>query len=101
MKTIIAHLHLLAAAALLIVADQQAARADQISYSFSGVGSGRLGASFFTNTAFTVTAVADPSQVTDILPPVFNVANFSTTISVTGLGSANFNTNFHTLDFNN
>ena len=103
MKTILVrpHIALLAAAGFLIVAAQQPARADQITYTFSGIGSGRLGASFFTNTAFTVTALADPSQVTDILPPVLNVLNFSTTISVAGLGSATFNTNFHTLDFNN
>jgi len=92
---------LVAAATFVVIGNAQPAKADVITYIFSGTGSGRLGANFFTNAPFTLTASADPAQVTYLLPPVLKVSDYSTSVSITGIGNATFTTNFQTLHFNN
>lgn len=59
----------------------QEARAGLITYTTTGVGSGTLGATAFTNQAFTITSVADSSQVQD-LTFSYGVNNESTTIKL-------------------
>jgi PEP-CTERM motif len=105
MKMRIASTHLysalVAAATIVVIGNAQSAKADVITYIFSGTGNGRLGANFFTNAPFTLTTSADPAQVTDLLPPVLKVSDYSASVSITGIGNATFTTNFQTLHFNN
>src|SRR5262249_46820073 len=61
-----------------------------ITYTFTGTGSGSLGANSFTAAAFTITALADTSQVVVRNPFFTYVPTSSATIDVSGIGSANF-----------
>lgn len=77
------------------------ARSSPITYILSGLGSGSLGGVSFTNTAFTITALADTSQISQPLTPVFRVTNSTTTISVKAMPVGTLLTNTVTLDFQN
>lgn len=69
-------------------------KAAPITYLFTGIGSGTLGATPFTDAVFTITALADTDNIDFITfgadTPV--VQSSSTTISITGLPTATFNT---------
>jgi hypothetical protein len=77
--------------ALLCLAGFGEARAAPVTYEFTATGSGSLGASTFTNAAFTLTSTADTSQVTSS-GGVFEVPDLTATVSVAGLGTATFTT---------
>ena len=79
----------------------QPAHSAPITYTLSGVGSGSLGGVSFSNSAFTITAFADTSDVSHFLAPVFRVTNSATTISVKGMPVGTLLTNAITLDFQN
>jgi len=79
----------------------QTARSTPITYTLSGLGSGSLGGVSFTNTAFTISALADTSQISQPLTPLFRVTNSATTISVKGMPIGTLLTNTVTLDFQN
>jgi hypothetical protein len=69
------------AAVSLLIALADEAPAAQIAYITTGVGSGTLGATPFTNQPFAVTAIAETSQVQDN-PFSFGVNNISTTVQL-------------------
>jgi len=62
-------------------------QASTIIYIFSGMGSGQLGSSTFSNVPFTLTATADTSQITQ-LGLALDVVNQTATVFVTGIGTA-------------
>jgi hypothetical protein len=66
------------------------ARADPITYTFTGTASGSLGANAFTNASFTIVSTADTSQVTMTGPGIFHIPDLTATVSVAGLGTAAF-----------
>lgn len=81
----------LALALLICFSGIKAAQALPITYTFSGVGNGRLGTSTFSGSSFVISCAADTSQIVDargsFVAPV-SVA----TIFVQGLGIATFTT---------
>jgi len=81
------------AVALLALLGTPVARAASIAYTFNITGSGTLGGTAFTDKAVTITAIGKTSDVTISLPgppPTSNIAVESASVSVVGLGSANF-----------
>jgi hypothetical protein len=65
------------------------AKADLITYTFSGTASGKLGTNTFSNASFTITSVADTSQITNS-SGIFIVPDMAATVFVSGLGTATF-----------
>jgi hypothetical protein len=61
-----------------------------LTYVFSGVGSGTLGASNFTEVPFSITAQGDPTLVTNPFDRIFRLDGVSALLEIQGLGSANF-----------
>jgi len=101
MKILSARISLGAFVCIAFCGSVQPAHSAPITYTLSGVGSGSLGGVSFSNSAFTITAFADTSDVTHFLAPVFRVTNSATTISISGVGSGTLLTNSVTLDFQN
>ncbi len=66
------------------------ARAELITYTFSGTGSGSLGSQSFTDTLFTITSTADTSQVTNSSPGIFRVPDLTANVTVSGIGTGTF-----------
>jgi hypothetical protein len=79
-----------ALATIISLCGYTAAQATPITYMFSGVGTGGLGANPFTNASFTITSTADTSQIT-IPGGFFHVPDLTATIFVSGIGSGTFN----------
>ena len=61
-----------------------------IMLTYSGNATGILGATAFTNAAFTVTSFADTASVTIMGGPTYEIAATSSTIAIAGLGTAGF-----------
>jgi hypothetical protein len=76
--------------ALICLAGFDKAQAEPITYTFSAIGSGRLGANPFTNASFTIMSAADTSQVTILPKGIFEVFDMTATVFVAGLGTATF-----------
>src|SRR5690348_13034313 len=87
--------------AIAVFVGGHSAHSAPITYTLTGLGSGSLGGVSFTDTAFTITALADTSQIAQPSVPVFRVTNSATTISVKGMPVATLRTNSVTLDFQN
>jgi hypothetical protein len=66
------------------------AYATPIIYIFSATGSGKLGTNAFSDVPFTITCTANTSQITNPTNGLFNVADRTATISISGLGLATF-----------
>jgi hypothetical protein len=75
--------------AFLCLAGLGEARADLITYTFSGTATGSLGANRFTDASFTLTSTADTTQVMGS-GGIFVVPDLTATVSVAGLGTADF-----------
>jgi hypothetical protein len=65
------------------------AGAETITYTFTATGSGSLGANTFTDATFAITSTADTSQIAST-GEGFSAPDLTTTISVSGLGTAMF-----------
>jgi hypothetical protein len=76
-------------------------RAEMITYTFSGTGSGKLGTNSFSDASFVLTAFADTTNVTHNAQLVYQVPNSSVTIFVSGLNSATFTIPTTTFDNQN
>jgi len=80
--------------AVVSVAHQSAAtpipEAPIITYTYTGIGTGSLNGQSFVNASFTITAEALPSQILTPTANVFTVSDYSSTISIAGLGIASF-----------
>jgi hypothetical protein len=76
-------------AALIGMAGFGEARADPFTYTETATASGSLGATRFTDAFVTLTATADTSQIMTG-QRFFQVNNLTTTVSVSGLGTAAF-----------
>jgi len=61
-----------------------------LTYIFSGVGSGTLGTSTFTEVPFAITAQGDPSFVINPLDRIYRLEGVTALLEIQGLGSANF-----------
>jgi hypothetical protein len=77
--------------AALCLAGYGTVQALPITYQFSSVGSGRLGANSFSAAAFTILAAADTSQIYSASPGVLRVPDLLATVSIYGLPTATFN----------
>jgi hypothetical protein len=68
-----------------------AAQATPITYIWSGIGSGSVGALPFTDVGFTITAAADTTEVgPGNVPGIHRVFNATATVFVSGIGAATF-----------
>jgi hypothetical protein len=67
-------------------------KADAVSliYTWSSIGSGRLGTNSFFDTLFTITSTADVTQIREAPGGVLLVSNIAATVSVSGIGIATF-----------
>jgi hypothetical protein len=72
-----------------------AAGASPITFTMTGVASGRLGTSTFQQADYTITAIADTSQITSA-NSVLSVIDELATISIAGVGTATITTPFFT-----
>lgn len=61
-----------------------------LTYVFTGVGSGTLGTSSFTEVPFSITAQGDPTLVSNPFDRIFRLEGVSALLEIQGLGSANF-----------
>ncbi len=61
-----------------------------LTYVFTGVGSGSLGQSTFNEAVFTITAQGDETQVTNPFANIFRLDGVSAVLDITGLPSASF-----------
>ena len=68
-----------------------------VTYTFSGVASGRLGTATFTRAAYTITSTADTSQII-AAGSIFSVLDLTTTVFVSGIGTATVTVPFYTYD---
>ncbi len=66
------------------------AKADLLSYSFSGTASGALGMNTFSDASFTITSTGDTSLLTHPAAGVVAVPDTTATVFVSGLGTATF-----------
>ena len=86
----IAGLATVALATIISLCGQVTAQATPITYVFSGVGTGDLGAHPFTDAAFTITSTADTSRIT-VPGGFFQAPDLTATVFVSGIGSGTFN----------
>ncbi len=84
----------------LLVAIAFNSRADLITLTHSGTGSGRIGATFFTNAGFTITEFADTTNRAPFSGG-FSIEDFSASISISGVGNFHFTTATETFVNNN
>lgn len=82
---------LLAVALLLALSIGGAAnlRADLITFTFTGIGNGTLGASAFTDALFTIVATGDTATRETVAPGIFDIEPLAVTIDIAGLGLFN------------
>jgi hypothetical protein len=66
-----------------------AARATLLTYTFTAIGSGSLGANTFSNASFTITTTADTNQVTSLGGSIV-VPDLTATVCVSGFETATF-----------
>jgi hypothetical protein len=66
------------------------AQAQNILYTFSGIGAGDLNGADFGATDFLVRIFADTSNIAEVLPDVFAVQNLTGTIDIPGVGVLSF-----------
>ena len=74
-----------------LLAFAPAAFAASITYTITGTGSGHVGASVFTDAAYTIQVTADTAQVTPLGSPTnvgFEVPSLTALITVAGIGTA-------------
>ncbi len=64
--------------------------ASVITFEFDGTGSGFLGETGFENAAFSLTAVADTANVSEVRTGLFSTVNDSVSITIAGLGTYSF-----------
>lgn len=76
-------------AALICLSGVKSTYAIPITYTFSGIGIGSLGASTFSGSSFTITCTADTSQINTT---IYRVPVLVATVFVSGLGTATFTT---------
>lgn len=89
-------------AALFSLAGGEKTLASEIIYTFSGVGSGTLGADSFTDASYEITLYADTSKIV-VTPLLFGesfVPDLSATVFVNGLGTATITSQMVVYDFN-
>ena len=87
----------------LSVTGLERTQADPIIYTFSGVGSGTLGADSFTDVSYIITLFADTSDIVTS-PLLFgdsSVSDLSATVFVSGLGTTMINSQMRVSDFQN
>jgi len=72
---------------LLSMATRLNAHGELMIYTLSAVGSGGLGTNTFENTPFTITSIADTTNIA-VYGSFFEVANIEATVAISGLGSA-------------
>jgi hypothetical protein len=85
---------------LLLFGSVAAAHADAINYSFTGNGSGTIGADTFTDATFDVSINADTFDVayqSDLL--TLGVENLTGTIDIAGVGTASFTDPLYVFDY--
>jgi len=81
--------------ALLVLASVKTVSATTITFTFAGTGSGDVGGTnfvggtSFTNQPFTITAIADTTNITSCGAPCIYVDSTSSTIAITGFSLAN------------
>jgi hypothetical protein len=75
---------------LRLLLESGEAYATPIIYIFSATGSGNLGTNAFSDVPFTITCTADTSGIANPTNGLFQVADRTATISVSGLGLATF-----------
>lgn len=78
-----------------ILMPAKAAGDTNIIYTFSGTGGGSLGATLFTNASFVIRVLADTNLIYTIPEPgyvIFGNDSLSSTIEITGVGTAQFTT---------
>src|SRR5580698_4322285 len=73
------------------------ASATPVTYIVTGKGDGRLGTSTFSNESFTITSTANTGQIVND-SGTYKVSDLTTTISISGLGTATFITPLTTID---
>jgi hypothetical protein len=66
------------------------AQAQNILYTFSGVGAGDLDGADFGATDFVVSIFADTANIQELNPDVFSIPNLTGTIDITGVGLLTF-----------
>lgn len=71
---------------LLLAGAGMTVQAAPATYTLSGTGSGSLGEQVFADAPFTITAVADTSQITSPLFGIYAVPNATATVAIAGLG---------------
>src|SRR5438874_948883 len=86
MKTTIAPLGFIVAFVTAFATD---VKADLITYRYQGIGSGSIGGTSFTDTAFTITARGDTSARLTI-PQGFSIQNITASITIGSSGTFNF-----------
>ncbi|MDP9169545.1 MAG: hypothetical protein M3N54_02905 [Acidobacteriota bacterium] len=74
---------------LLIVATAAVSFAGPITFSYSGIGSGTLGGTAFSNAAFTISALADTTNIL-AFGTGFSLIDTSASIMITGFGTFAF-----------
>ncbi len=75
---------------LLICSWLSGAAHGSLTYIFTGIGSGSLGASQFNDAQFRITAVGDETQVTNPASRVFRLNGVSSLLEITGLAATSF-----------
>jgi hypothetical protein len=84
--------------ALLWLAGANLSRAGTITYTFTGTGTGDLGGVLFTSALFTITEVANPSQISSCGIGCFTVNDLLSTIAVAGFPLARVRTPVRVFD---
>src|SRR5258705_13890013 len=87
MRLAVVHVFVAAVLGLVMTAH---AKADIITFTFTGTGNGALGAQSFSNTAFTITSIADTNLVTNPLLGIYLVPDQTATVNVSGIGTVTF-----------
>jgi hypothetical protein len=88
-------LTLIGLAVTLFLLQPSSAIADPITFTHQGVGSGVVGATPFSNASFTITATGDTST-RSLFGNAFFIDHTSATISISGVGTYNFNSGTRT-----
>src|ERR1700733_6265045 len=87
---------------IIFFAGLQKTNAEMITYTLSGVGSGKLGTQTFVNDPFTIISVADTSQLMNEKALGFlRMPDITTTITINGLGTATFTVPVYTTELQN